>query len=262
MRTEFSEQTPAEEQAVSIPIKRSRRFDNAYIDMEEASLDHFAQGLNFYKLFLISFIGSFVGVVVELGWCLIKNGYIESRSGLVYGPFNALYGIGALVMTLSLYRYRNKGPWCSFIGGFLVGSVFEYFCSWAQEMVFGSRSWNYRGRFLNINGRVCLVYSLFWGMLGMLWIKCIYPAISKLILMIPNNVGKIITWILVIFMIFNITVTCLAVYRWSQRLQGLEPSSLLMTSIDREFPNERMQRIFPNMSFFDQSSALPCLHGA
>ncbi len=253
MRTEYQDQTHAEEMTNSASVRRSRSFGNAYIDMAEASFDHFARGINFYKLFLVSFIGSFVGVVVELGWCLIKKGYIESRSGLVYGPFNALYGIGALVLTLSLYRYRNKGPWCSFIGGFLVGSVFEYFCSWAQEMAFGSRSWSYKGKFLNINGRICLVYSLFWGVLGVLWIKCIYPAVSKLLLKIPNKTGKILTWILVIFMIFNITVTCLAVSRWSQRLQGLESSSQLMTCIDRQFPNERMQQIFSNMRFYKRS---------
>lgn len=102
---------------------------NSVIDLEETRSDHFAAGMNLYKLLLVCFIGCFGGVVIELAWCLLTNGYLQSRSGLVYGPFNMVYGAGALVLTVALYRYRNRGKWLSFLGGFLVGSALEYFCS-------------------------------------------------------------------------------------------------------------------------------------
>lgn len=127
---------------------------NAVIDDAESRSNHFARGLNAYKLLLLCFIGSFLGVVVELGWCLLTRGHLESRSGLVYGPFNLLYGVGAVVLTVSLYRFRNRGKWLSFIGGTLVGSIVEYVCSWAQEMAFGSRSWDYSTKPFNLNGRI------------------------------------------------------------------------------------------------------------
>ena len=136
---------------------------NAAIDLEEAKQDHFAQGLGLYKVLLICIAGSFAGVVVEMLWCLVTNGYLESRAGLVYGPFNLLYGAGAALLTVCLYKYRNRGYQLSFAGGFLVGSVLEYVCSWGQEVLLGSRSWDYSHMPLNINGRICFVYSLFWG---------------------------------------------------------------------------------------------------
>ena len=80
---------------------------NSVIDLEETRTGHFASGMNLYKLLLVCFIGCFGGVVIELLWCLLTNGYIESRSGLVYGPFNMVYGAGALVLTVALYRYWN-----------------------------------------------------------------------------------------------------------------------------------------------------------
>ena len=98
---------------------------NSVIDLEEEQADSFASGVNFYKVALICIAGSFAGVVVEILWCLFRNGYIESRSGLVYGPFNPVYGIGAVVMTLALYRYRNRSSSISFFGGAVVGSVIE-----------------------------------------------------------------------------------------------------------------------------------------
>ena len=222
---------------------------NSVIDLEESRSGHFAKGLNIYKVLMIGYIGCFVGVVIEMLWCLLTRGYIESRAGLVYGPFNLLYGAGAIVMTLALYKFRNKGRWISFLGGFAVGSVVEYVCSWGQEVLFGSRSWDYSHMPFNLNGRICLLYSIFWGFLGVLWVKKIYPWMAKLILKLPEKFGKALTWILLAFFIFNAIVTVLAVFRWSQRLDMIEPSNALWEFIDERFPNERMERIFANMVF-------------
>ena len=51
-------------------------------------------------------------------------------------------------------QFRNRGAIWSFLGGFLVGSVVEYGCSWIQEALFGSRSWDYSSMPLNLNGRI------------------------------------------------------------------------------------------------------------
>lgn len=222
---------------------------NAVIDLEESRKAHFAKGLNIYKLLMIGYMGSFVGVVVEMLWCLLTRGYIESRAGLVYGPFNLLYGAGAIAMTLALYGFRNKGRWRSFFGGFLVGGVVEYVCSCGQEFFFGSKSWDYSDMPFNINGRVCLLYCVFWGILGVFWVKTVYPWTAKLILKLPEKFGKVMTWVLLGFFIFNAVVTVLAVFRWSQRLDMIEPANEFWAFIDARFPNERMERIFANMVF-------------
>ena len=222
---------------------------NTSIDVAEQQQKHFAQGVNIYKILLILIIGSFAGVVVELLWCLITNGYLESRSGLVYGPFNMLYGVGSAVLSLTLYRFRNRGRWLSFLGGFVVGSVVEYLCSWGQEMLLGSRSWDYSGMPYNLNGRICLLYSIFWGILGVLWIKDLYPRMSKWILKIPNHAGRIATWVLTVFMAFNCLVSAVAVWRWAERVSGVPAENGLEELLDARFPDERMERIYANMSF-------------
>ena len=222
---------------------------NTSIDVAEQQQKHFAQGVNIYKILLILIIGSFAGVMVELLWCLITNGYLESRSGLVYGPFNMLYGVGAAVLSLTLYRFRNRGRWLSFLGGFVVGSVVEYLCSWGQEALLGSRSWDYSGMPFNINGRICLLYSIFWGILGVLWIKDLYPRMSKWILKIPNHAGRIVTWVLTVFMAFNCLVSAVAVWRWAERVSGVPAENGFEELLDARFPDERMERIYANMSF-------------
>ena len=222
---------------------------NGTIDLEERQKGHFAQGINFYKLLLVCFVGSFAGVVMESLWCLLRNGYPESRAGLVYGPFNLLYGMGAVALTLALYRFRNRGPWLSFLGGMIVGSVVEYVCSWGQEVLFGSRSWDYSHIPFNINGRICLLYSCFWGVLGVLWIKDLYPRMAKWILKLSNKAGKIVAWCALLFLVFNAAVSLTSVWRWSERVHDIPPGNAFWELIDKRFPDERMERIYANMEF-------------
>lgn len=224
---------------------------NAAIDLAEKRLNHFARGMNIYKILLVCIVGSFAGVIIEMMWAFARYGIIESRRGLVYGPFNLLYGAGAAFLTIALYKYRNRGRLWSFCGGFIVGSALEYVCSWGQEVLLGSRSWDYSNMPLNINGRICFTYSVFWGILGIIWIKDLYPRMSKWILKIPNKVGRPLTWALTVFMIVNVIVSCVAVGRWAQRLEGQEAPNSFWEFVDERFPNQRMERIFANMSFGD-----------
>lgn len=228
---------------------------NAQIDYREKQEAHFAQGMTFYKLFWVFFIGCFAGVVLETIYCLIQRGHYESRVGLIYGPFNLVYGIGALCLSGALYQFRNRGRVFSFVGGFVVGSVVEYACSWFQEVCFGSTSWDYSNMPYNLNGRICLLYSIFWGILGIFWIKDIYPRMAKWILKIPNKVGKPLTWVLLVFMVFNSVMTLFTSLRWTARREGAEPRNAFEAYLDEHYPDERMQKIFANAEFTEDREA-------
>lgn len=228
-----------------LPVKPT----NAEIDYEEKITKHFAAGAAFHKLFWVFFIGCFGGVVLETIWCIITRGHYESRVGLIYGPFNLVYGFGALVLTYSLYKYRNRSSFYSFIGGFVAGSLVEYLCSFFQEMAFGSTSWDYSSMPFNLNGRICLQYSIYWGILGIIWIKTIYPFMATWILKIPNKVGKPLTVILLVFMIFNSFMSASVVYRWYQRTQDKPSANIFETYIDEHYPNQRMEKIYANLEF-------------
>ena len=228
---------------------------NAQIDYREKQEAHFAQGMTFYKLFWVFFIGCFAGVVLETIYCLIQRGHYESRVGLIYGPFNLVYGIGALCLSGALYQFRNRGRVFSFVGGFVVGSVVEYACSWFQEVCFGSTSWDYSNMPYNLNGRICLLYSIFWGILGIFWIKDIYPRMAKWILKIPNKVGKPLTGVLLVFMVFNSVMTLFTSLRWTARREGIEPRNAFEAYLDEHYPDERMQKIFANAEFTEDREA-------
>ena len=124
-------------------------------------------------------------------------------------------------------------------------------CSWFQETVLGTVSWDYSDMPLNINGRTSLMYAFIWGFLGLIWVRYLYPFASKMIERIPKKQGSVITAFLVIFMIYNGSVTMIAISRWNLRSQGAEPANSFESYIDEKFDDERMSLLFPHMRYSD-----------
>ena len=172
------------------------------------------QKVNLWRILAYFMIYSFVGYVVETLFALINYNVLESRKSFLYGPFCGIYGVGAIVLILTL-RYFNKNNYTLFLGGCLMGSVVEYIMSFLGEVLFDARWWDYSKRFLNINGRICLLYALFWGILSLILMKIINPVVDKLIEYIKSKVStKIIKWVVAITMTLttvNIISTGLAV---------------------------------------------------
>lgn len=220
------------------------------IEAIEISTNRFAQGLNFYKLFWIFFIGCFLGVVIETVFCFATKFKYESRVGLIYGPFNLVYGFGALSMALGLHWLRTASDIWVIIGGAIIGSIVEYVCALVQGGMFKSKSWDYSDYPFNLGGKVNLLYSLFWGFLGIAWIKIVYPFFASWILKIPNYIGVTLTWVLFAFMLLNTIMTVLAVKRWEMRLRNLPNNTPLSWKyFDKHYHNDKMKRIFPSMVF-------------
>ena len=78
--------------------------------------------------------------------------------------------------------------------------------------------WDYSAIPFNLGGRINLLYCFFWGIAAVIWLKKLYPLISGQIERIPIRIGKILTWVLALFMLANITVSTLALARSGARI--------------------------------------------
>lgn len=212
---------------------------------KDASLP-FAHGCGFYKLFWLFMIGAFLGDITETIFCLITSGKLMSRSSVIYGPFSIVWGLGIFLFTALLYRFREKEDRYLFVAGTFLGGLYEYICSVFTELVFGTIFWDYSKIPFNLGGRINLLYCFFWGIAAIVWFKYLYPVFSRWIEKIPVRAGKILTWICLVFMIFNVSISGLALARYSERNAGAPPSNSLEQFIDEHYPDERMERIYPN----------------
>ena len=172
-------------------------------------------GISIWRLLAYFIIYSFIGFVIETLFALFMYNVLESRQSFLYGPFCGIYGVGAVIMIMFLNKYFNKNNHILFLGGFIVGSVVEYLISLIGEMMLNVRWWDYSNRFLNINGRICLLYSIFWGLLAIYLMRVINPRVDKLIdwlkTKININVAKTLTLITTILLFIDCVASGFAI---------------------------------------------------
>jgi len=207
----------------------------------------FAANWGFTQIFMFFLIGCIIGVYYEQILNLIANGVWESRQGLIYGPFNPVYGAGFALFVLFLGKNIKKRKWyLTYIYACLLGGAAEYITCWISEVFFDARSWDYSHLFLNIQGRTTIPFMLFWGLGGLIFMLWVYPFIVKLLTKIPYKFGRILLPILVTFMALNMLISYSALIRQANRLNDLPPANAFSRFLDRHYTDEFLAKYFTN----------------
>ena len=134
----------------------------------------------FSLYFILFLIYSFIGWSIEVVNSLIIEKKFVNR-GFMLGPYCPIYGISSIIMIFYLERYVDNII-TVFLLAVVVCSIMEYIVSYFMEKLFSARWWDYSTRKFNINGRVCGANALIFGLLGVLLIYIINPALRNLLL--------------------------------------------------------------------------------
>lgn len=231
-------------------------------------------GYSFRQMLEYFIVYSILGYVIETLYGLLTKGVIESRQSMLYAPFCCIYGLGAICL-LCIPKSAKKNNWTLFIAGFIIGSVVEYVVSWVGEVIFNIKWWDYSNFPLNINGRVCVYFSIFWGILTICLNKVINPTVDKVLGKIPIKVLHVLTVIIMVFMAFDFIISSFAlkmfetrlIYNYNLEVQGAEDyyekyldiyqnNPGLKEFVDKVFSDEKMLKTFPNIKFTLQDGSI------
>lgn len=200
-------------------------------------------------------IGCIFGTYWEEIMCMVRS-VVEtgtltwvSRRGLLYGPFSPVYGMGAVLIYLifgTAFRKKEPSIPACFIGGALVGGALEYVLSWIQEMLFGTISWDYSERFLNINGRTTIPYMIVWGALIVIFARFVFPLVEKLYQSVTPQKMNVACTVLAVFLAMDIGISVLATARQSMRRAGDTADNALEVILDKYYNDERMLKTYSN----------------
>ena len=231
-------------------------------------------GISIWRILAYFIIYSVLGYIIETLYGIITKGVWESRQSFLYGPFCGIYGLGAVIMIIFLHKYQKKYN-ALFIGGFIVGSITEYIVSLFGEMVLGVKWWDYSGMPLNLNGRICVYFSIFWGFLGMYLIASLNPKIDRLINWIKSKFKSLkalkgITITIIILLLLDCIATGFAINFFLIRMIAkndinVENKEQVMQEYNTIYGNEklsdfiytfwgdkRMIKTFPNLKTTDK----------
>lgn len=223
--------------------------------------------ITFKRILAYFIIYSFLGFIIETIFGMLTKGVVESRQSCLYGPFCCIYGLGAAVMIPGLQKFKKRN-WTLFLAGAVEGSVVEYIISWIGEMIFHIKWWDYSNMPFDINGRICLLFTIFWGVLALVLIRLINPYIERFIDKIPAKLFSVITIGGTILLILDLLITAFGLQVFYTRFTNtynlnLEEDKYLMVSqevLDNKviqklsntmFSDEKILRTFPNIKFKD-----------
>lgn len=147
------------------------------------------------------------------------------NSGFLNGPICPIYGFGALIMLLSLEFLKQK-PLLLFIAAFVVLSIWEYIVGIFLEKVFKTKYWDYSHLKFNFQGRVCLKNSIYWGILGVVFICYIHPFIVNYIEKIPTNLLLYSNVIIGIAIIVDLVESSIAVTNFENMINKINDMNI------------------------------------
>ena len=150
-----------------------------------------------HKWLLLFYLYCFIGWIWESCYVSLKKHKWINR-GFLKGPLLPIYGSGAVVVLISTLTVENN-LLLVFVIGMISATILEYITGVAMEKLFHVRYWDYSKEPFNINGHICLISSLAWGVFSVLLVTFVNPNIERLVIIIPNGISEVISYIITVF---------------------------------------------------------------
>ncbi len=152
---------------------------------------------------ILFFIISFAGWLWEVAIYLVTEHAWINR-GICLGPYLPIYGAGGLLLWFLLHRLHEQKLLTFFLSA-VVCSAVEYVTSVFLEWKWGMRWWDYSEFPLNLNGRICLLGAVCFGLGGMLLNCYLMPAYMRIYHKMSPGRRRILCGILLLVFILDAT---------------------------------------------------------
>lgn len=178
-----------------------------------------------------------------LGWIIesIYRSICERKvinTGFLKGPFCPIYGIGAVIMILFLQSFSSN-IFLLFIISMLVLTLWEYIVAIILEKTFHIKYWDYSKNKFNFQGRICLLNSIYWGILGVVFIRIIHPFIESKILLIPELALQISVSIIIVIVLADAINTIIRVKNLRTTLEKIEKLNIQIKEKIQELKEQK-----------------------
>lgn len=177
-------------------------------------------GEKLFEIVTYFIIYSFLGWVMESIVRTIAEKKIIN-TGFLKGPFCPIYGIGAIIILLFLNQFESQ-PILLFFIAIMVLTIWEYLVGVLLEKIFHTKYWDYTDQKFNFQGRVCLVNSICWGILGVIFVKYIHPFIQNIISFIDVKLLHYVMSIIMLVLIIDFITTVIKVKNIKMTLEKVE----------------------------------------
>ncbi len=161
-------------------------------------------------LFFIFALGCFAGWLLEVIFRSIKK-WKPVNPGLLRGPYLPIYGFG--VVFLFAVSAMEISVMAKYVLIVITPTVVELVGGLFFVRYYGIKLWDYSQEFLNFKNIICLKFSIYWGLLALVFYKLIFPLLLKTISLINNKL------VMILIAVFMITVTTDFLITFKKRIE-------------------------------------------
>lgn len=176
--------------------------------------------MSVYYFLLYFFVYGFAGWCTEVAFAATKSHRFVNR-GFLNGPICPIYGIGVGVVVQFLSPFKSSLI-LLYVTSVIVVTALEWLTGFVLEKVFHNKWWDYSGMPLNLNGYVCLPFSLVWGVACVAIVDFIHPFIDKVLHLLPQVAGIVILAVLGVALFADLYVTVSGILKLNKRLESME----------------------------------------
>lgn len=178
----------------------------------------------FQDMVLIFCLYAFFGWCLEVSYAAVNSGLFVNR-GFLNGPACPVYGFGALTVIQLLSPAANN-LFLLFFGSVFLATTLEYITGAALKKLFHHKWWDYSNEPFNLNGYVCLKFSLMWGIACVFVIRIIHPLVLNTVVLIPPLLKNAFMTIALLILIVDLASTIASVLKLNFRLKQIEEVSI------------------------------------
>ena len=200
-----------------------------------------------WRLVWLFTFAAMLGFMLESLESFLSTGQVQNRQGMLFGPFTPVYGGGAVIFALLSPLVKNLSTASTFWAAAVTGTAVEYLWSVAQERLFGVVFWNYNHLPFQLHGRVNLLFSLFWGLLGLVFWRWVWPWFQKAYDSLPRSNTAWLGLALALLLTGTALWSSAVLLRYDQRRHAVAAYSPLSAYLDRIWPDEALAAHFPAM---------------
>lgn len=194
-----------------------------------------------YQTLFIFFIYAILGWGLEVAFHALVTGKFINR-GFLNGPWCPVYGFGASAVLACLLPLRGSVP-LLFLGSLLVTSALEWLTGFVLEQLFHQRWWDYSDEPFNLNGYICLRFSLAWGLACLLVVDFIHPTVLWLIARLPHALGVVLLGVLLAAILLDLTATVRTIAKLNRRLRQIDEAAAQLHAISDEIGGNIADRV-------------------
>lgn len=173
---------------------------------------------------------SIVGWLWETPWVSIRTKKFTNR-GFLRGPYIPIYGSAVVTIIFAMQIFDNVLDaniliiLLEMIYMGLITAVWEFLTSWGLEKVFHTRWWDYSTHKYNIQGRISLSVSIFFGVGGYILWRFVLEPFEWIYNELPSNVMLVVLSVFYVIFISDAVITLIDLFKVRNIMQSIEKIS-------------------------------------